>query len=132
MIVKVSDLIGKTLASAERGVDADGEDIVVFVDTDGVRYTMGHQQDCCESVWIEDITGDLSDLVGIPIQMAEESTSNTDPPSERSYVDDSYTWTFYKVATAKGYVTIRWFGTSNGYYSESVDFVRVELAEAAQ
>ena len=50
--------------------------------------------------------------------MAEEVTHE----STNTEYGDSQTYTFYKFATVKGYVTVRWYGTSNGYYSESVDF----------
>ena len=98
---------------------------IVFV-TEGVERTfrMYHHQDCCESVYIEDVCGDLQDLVRSTIVQAEEMSNYAGPavsPDSGSW-DESITWTFYKFATAKGYVTIRWFGSSNGYYSESVDF----------
>lgn len=114
----LNDIVGRTVASFTR---SDHE--LVFETTDGLRYVMSHTQDCCEQVYIEDIVGDLDDLVGVPILMAEERSNYDDPPTDDVDEDDSYTWTFYEFATVKGSVTIRWFGTSNGYYSEVVDFV---------
>lgn len=111
---EISVLKGKTLTKIEKK----GNDELFFHTTEGEVYRMFHYQDCCESVSIEDIIGDLDDLIGEPIAMAEEIV-------ERGEDDDgwdSVTWTFYKFATVKGYVTIRWYGSSNGYYSESVDF----------
>ena len=84
---------------------------------------MQHLQDCCEAVSIEDVTGDLRDLIGSPILMAEESTTFDNPKEDP---DDSFMWTFYKFATAKGYVTVRWYGSSNGYYGESASLEKVE------
>jgi hypothetical protein len=115
----INTLIGRTVAS----IDAQKE-VVTFSCTDGKRYKMYHSQDCCESVEVEDIIGDINDLIGSPILSAEEVMSDKNP-EDKNYSADSMTWTFYKLATIKGYVTIRWYGQSNGYYSESVDFVEL-------
>jgi hypothetical protein len=98
---------------------AAGHYIVTFTCSDGSVLEFYHSQDCCESVVIEDVTGDINDLLNSPIIMASEETSRY----EGDGYTDSGTWTFYKFATIKGYVTIRWLGTSNGYYSETVDYV---------
>lgn len=79
-----------------------------------------HDQDCCEHVCIAQIDGTLDDLVGAPIALAEVvHGGQIDPKPE---YPDSWTWTFLKLATAKGYVTVRWLGESNGYYSEDIDW----------
>lgn len=87
---------------------------------DGRTFMLFHEQECCESVYIESIVGDLQDLIGSPILVAEEAVN---PGDEDFYEDESFTWTFYKLATIKGHVDIRFYGSSNGYYSESVDFM---------
>jgi hypothetical protein len=72
-----------------------------------------------------DIAGNLNDLIGSPLLMAEEVSSERDVNPKGVTVpdfQDSFTWTFYKLATVKGYVTISWYGESNGYYNESVSF----------
>lgn len=112
----VEVLIGKTLTNIEVGHNE-----IIFTCEDGERYLMYHAQDCCESVYIEDVVGDWQDLIGNPILMAEEVTSNKNPDGVHKEWQDSFTWTFYKFATIKGYVDVRWYGESNGYYSESVD-----------
>lgn len=116
----VSTMLGMTMASVEQV----GDDELVFTTTDGQIFKLWHSQDCCENVVIEDITGDLSDLVGAPLLQSEEVSSDPPVRGPDEYVPESETWTFYKFATVKGYVTVRWYGTSNGYYSESVDFGR--------
>jgi hypothetical protein len=114
-----ADLKGKTLTDVK--VD---KEIIILTCSDGGQYKLYHSQDCCETVGVEDIIGDINDLIGAPILLAEESTSDKNP-EDKDYSADSMTWTFYKLATIKGYVTIRWFGQSNGYYSESVDFIKL-------
>jgi hypothetical protein len=117
MYEKFEDLKGKVLKEA---IVEDHE--IRFVTVDGDIYRMFHYQDCCETVYVESVVGDVQDLVGEPILVAEEVTSNENPQGFESEYQESFTWTFYKLATRKGYVDIRWYGESNGYYSESVSF----------
>jgi len=90
----------------------------------GGIFKLCHEQDCCETVYISEIVGDLNDLKDTPILLAEEVSSSMEEPKPSEW-SESWTWTFYKFSTIKGHVTIRWLGESNGYYSERVDFIRV-------
>ena len=112
------ELIGITIKEIQR---IDNE--LIFIIDEKTKFRMFHAQNCCETVEIEDIIGDLSDLIGTPILTALESTDS----HETDY--GSCTYTFYKLATAKGYVDIRWFGESNGYYSERVDCMWLRESE---
>ena len=118
MRVNVSEMVGKTFGRIDK---SDYE--LRFHMEDGTHYRMYHSQDCCESVYIEDIVGDLDDLVGSPLIRAEERSSETEDCDSNEY--RSHEWTFYELATIKGSVTIRWYGESNGYYSTSVDLEHV-------
>ncbi len=92
---------------------------ILFYCSNGDDYKMYHEQDCCESVTIEEIIGDLKDLIGFEIIEAREDSS------QGKTEEGSETWTFYNISTKKGFVTIRWYGESNGYYSEQVDFEKI-------
>jgi hypothetical protein len=117
--VSIENLVGKTLVSiANKG------DEIVFIEDNGSRWLMNHEQDCCESVTVEDICGDLDDLINTPIIQAFEKTSTENPAGVVKRHQDSFTWTFYTLSTIKGTVTIRWYSASNGYYSETVDFYK--------
>lgn len=120
MSLTISELIEKIVVKINKTSDE-----LIFTLEDGVQYKMYHSQDCCESVGIEDINGDLNDLLNTPITLAEESTSTENPLGITKEYQDSFLWTFYKLATIKGYVDIRWYGESNGYYLEYVDFVKL-------
>jgi hypothetical protein len=118
----VSVLVGRVV---ER-INYNGSDEIRFLMEDGAEYLMFHSQDCCENVQVEDMEGDFNDLIGSPVLIAEESSGETPADYEFEYGEpESYTWTFYKFSTIKGSVTLRWLGTSNGYYGERVSFVKV-------
>ncbi len=133
-----------------------GSASLTFLNSNSYAFNFFHLPDCCESVYIEDICGDINDLIGSPLLIAEEVSNEArearldrmshnesfDPSdltaeiSEQNLPEihakfmhvnppectESYTWTFYRFATQKGFVTIRWLGQSNGYYSETVNY----------
>ena len=127
MYIAINEMLGKRWVRVER-VDATGDasEELRFIAEDGTKAIFFHARDCCESVTIEDVCGDLADLVGHPLIEATVCTSN----AQCSEGGDSRTWTFYRFSTVMGTVTVRWFGISNGYYSEAVS-LRVEEGEQA-
>jgi hypothetical protein len=98
---------------------------IYFRTTCGKLFKMFHQQDCCENVTIEDIVGDLEDIIDTPLLLAEDVINNEGANSKEDPDYGTCTYTYYKLSTIKGDVSIRWYGESNGYYSESVDFVEI-------
>lgn len=123
----IEELMGKVFTTVEKSCEEISDGWRNGLGAEGLSfknneegYIFYHDQDCCETVEIEDIVGDLSDLIGSPIIRAEERSSQEDVDGE------SETWTFYEFATIKGSVTVRWFGTSNGYYSERVSIGEIK------
>lgn len=117
-VTELKEFIGKTLKSVNV-INNESNIKIIFEFEEGQKYEMSHQQYCCEDVYIEDITGNMANLIGRELTMAEE----VQELGEKE--DGTFTWTFYKLATELGYVTIRWYGESNGYYSESVDIEEI-------
>ena len=142
--VEFETLLGRRIADIH--VLSDHEQVLI-VDYDDNGFLLCHTQDCCESVYLEDIEGDLEDLLDIPLVQAEEISSNDgepwraegkeanhfkleqaigllEPPPQRPD-EESYTWTFYRLSTQAGGAVLRWYGSSNGYYGESVDVYQI-------
>lgn len=119
MEVKIDHFIGKIFTN----IINENDEKLIFTTDKGDTYFMCHQQQCCECVDLNDVCGDLNDLLNSPILIASEKT---DSGWNESDVDESYTWTFYELATIKGSVTLRWYGSSNGYYGEEVDIIYKE------
>ena len=96
--------------------EVDDEEITFFFNDCMVLFD--HYQDCCENVFIEDINGDWSDLIGTMLVVASERTSE-EPESDAEIIEEDL-WTFYTFRSLKGSVDVRWHGTCNGYYSMAV------------
>ena len=124
----VSQLIGLTLNRIEGCLPESNE--VTFYSECGQQFRMYHEQACCEFVELHDVEGDVADLIGTPIVVAEMVSNAAQQAlnlitSLPEMGGECEQWTFYRLATTKGWVVLRWYGDSNGYYSTDVDFKRI-------
>lgn len=117
-LMEKHELQGKKIYSIE-GLSKDSEEVrITFTDGTGIR--MYHSQDCCERVWLEDCEdADPKDFVGATLVQFEEASNSG--PSNCGIQE----WTFYNIRTTKADVSLRWCGESNGYYSTSVDVIKI-------
>jgi hypothetical protein len=116
--VNIKELEGKRITNVEH----DNYEIK-FYTPNGV-YKMFHVKDCCEHVYLEDVAGGkLEDLVGEVVLDAYDYTNT----GNKGY--ETFTWTFYIIRTNKVSLTLRWYGSSNGYYSERVSIYYKEFKD---
>jgi hypothetical protein len=130
--VELSELVGKTIKSLI-GLSEESDEVKISTEC-GQQYMFHHEQDCCESVRLNDFEADHDDFIGAKVISAEEVSSDDAkaPDGHDESWGDSYTWTFYKIETDKGGIWMRWLGESNGYYSESVSFIWVNKPETEE
>ncbi len=111
-------------------IDVSGGDHRIDIWTKNHKhFQFYHYQDCCESVTIYKIIGSLNSILNNPLtEVSEKIVKPSDGEKQsKKYNGDSWTETTYTFKTQwSEAVKIVWFGESNGYYSESVDFCEVK------
>lgn len=129
---KIEEMVGQSPREIIRHYggecDYDGKKLLSFFMHGGKEFHFVYYQDCCADVYLQDVDGDLSDLLDETITSAEivssEGIKSLKGKEEDDHCDDSYTWTFYKISNKKTSITLRFYGSSNGYYSEEVSLVK--------
>ena len=116
------ELVGKTITSITRVVCVEGDALHFELAGETFDCVMYHEDVGNEWVGLEDVCGDLEDLLDTPVLYAREDTSS-DTGGE--FGEPELKWAFYNIGTIKGSVTLRWLGESNGYYGIDVDFKRI-------
>ena len=115
--ISLENLVGKTIVSIQ-GLETD---LGIFLTcSDGSVYEWYHCDECCDIISLNDILGNISDLIGSPIVKYSKESREVD----LLLIETG--WSFYNVATDKEFVTVRWYGESSGNYSNKGKFKRVK------
>lgn len=93
---------------------------IVFTLENGDEWVMEHCQNCCETVSIHEIYGDLQGMVGQTVDYASSVSEGINDEEDCR----SGTVTRFSIMTSNGLVMVTWHGYSNGYYSEGVSFYK--------
>lgn len=72
------------------------------------------------------IIGDIANIIGQEIILAEEDRECPDFAKNRKY-EESHSWTNFYLKTEKGRLEIYFLVESNGYYSESISMEVIKL-----
>lgn len=109
-------LVGEVLTHVD--VDETAGEILLTTKS-GRQFMLHHEQDCCESVTIKSTEGDWKKLLHKKLKEVkwEEEGDSTDygtcTRTDITFIVNRHT------------VVSKWFGESNGYYSESVHLKEV-------
>lgn len=87
---------------------------------DATVYLLTHAQECCEDVYIESVDPDFEKDEGARLLRLEEYLAEA---------ENKPTYTFYRIITDKMTYVVRFFGESNGYYSENASVYAVYESE---
>lgn len=117
-------LFNKTIVKIE-GAEEESEEIF-FIMSNGDVLRMYHEVTLWEDVRIEDIGGDINNIIGVPIKESIVIIEEGDLD-----YGCTYTRTWFQFLTDKGYVAIRWKSLSDGCCSESVDYDLIKKGESS-
>lgn len=125
-MTELSDLIGNVFDTVTLNGGA-----VEFYNNNKLMFCLHHEQSCCEIVELIDGFDELHLLQNGPIMQSYATYSHD---GELKYTEngnsyDNLTWSFYTFSTFYHSVTLRFYGQSNGCYSETVDLYRCLTTE---
>lgn len=128
-IMELEELIGTKIidvniceyGNTENSTEEDEEDLVdlLVIKTNKGNMFFYYWWDCGNNVHLEDGFEDLRKMIGEQILQAEVVVNRESEPLYEW--DESYTWTYYKISSLNHDCTLRFYGSSNGCYSESVN-----------
>lgn len=115
-------IIGKTIKSFNLN---DNKTELIFISEDDKIYKMFYHNMGNSECVLEDIVGDLNDLVGMPILKAYKTIENGKSKINK-FFNDWELWTFYNFSTIKGTITLKWVDIDDYYYSVEVQFEEIK------